>query len=86
LGLRGGAEALQDAEHRGISGQHTETNRCDYGSEKDYGHKKRIHGSTNLYEGLLSDAQRKNPYTWFLPVSTERIFNLTALTLRAVDD
>jgi len=42
---------MQDADHRGISGQHTETNRCDYGSEKDYGHKKRIHGQPTFTKG-----------------------------------
>jgi hypothetical protein len=80
---------VKDADDGSISGEYTETNRCDHGSEQNEGHNQRIHGNQPLTKGCyqMRGTEIRIPSFFCVgSVKLQRSFNLTALTLRSVDD
>jgi hypothetical protein len=74
---------VQDSDDGSVGGENSKANGCDHGSEEKNGHKKRDHDRPTSVK--LSFAEAPNPPARFLK-SFRGFFNLTALTLRAVDD
>jgi len=80
---------VQDADDSGVCGENAKTNRCDHGSEQNERHNQRIHGINLLTKGCyqMRGTEIRIPSFFCVgSVKLQRFFNLTALTLRSVDD
>ena len=83
--LRPVAECPQNADDGGIGGENAEAHGCDDGEEEDDGHQVRDHDRPTLENPRVCCSASPILNLW--PERELRSFsNLTALTLRAVDD
>jgi len=85
------AKGIQDADDGGIGGQDSEANGCDHGEKYKDGHKERNHDRPTFicYLCILPKLASVVPILRSSSaevIVVDFVFNLTALTLPAIDD